>query len=221
MKDRYSTVLFDLDGTLIDSVILFREACQQMIQRVGANFNTLFFWEWHGKRLTWLELLAHHGIFDLEEDYINEEVHKIFFDLVSRDSSPLPGVEELLEFLSDAGYKLGIVTNASRAYVDLVNKNFPLSKWFSVIITSDDTLKCPKPDPKGLLLACKNLGVTSKDAIYIGDQEFDLIAAKNAGMDSCLLFKADTFEVSSTPTIVVNSLPELKNFFRGCSAVVS
>ena len=81
----------------------------------------------------------------------------------------------------------GRFVNSWKMYVDAIEDRVPISDYFSVIITADDMRPHSKPDPFGVTLAAKQIGVDPKECIYIGDQWFDVETAKNAGMRSCLV----------------------------------
>ena len=97
----------------------------------------------------------------------------------------LAGVSELLANLHARHLAIGIVTNKPTRYTDLVLQSFPeLAKLGSVVC--GDTLAVNKPDPAPLHLAAEQLQVPSSQCIYVGDAERDIIAGRNAGMETVL-----------------------------------
>ncbi len=112
-----------------------------------------------------------------------------FFDLfkekadeVMVDSAQLyPGVKEMLVNLREKGYRIGIVTTKFAYRVRNIMKKFDAEELLDVVIGVGDVTKV-KPDPEGVLLAVKQLGVKVEDALYVGDSYVDAKAAEAAGM---------------------------------------
>ncbi len=100
---------------------------------------------------------------------------------VYRNSKIFSDVPISLQQLSSSGFKLGLVTMASRKEVETLLSSNGILEYFDVIITRDD-VKRGKPDPEGCLKACNELGVDPKDGFYVGDLPTDILAAKKAGM---------------------------------------
>ena len=112
-----------------------------------------------------------------------------FFDLfkekadeVMVDSAELyPGVKDMLVNLREQGYRIGIVTTKFAYRVRNIMKKFDAEDLLDVVIGVGDVTKV-KPDPEGLLLAVKQLGIKIEDVIYVGDSYVDAKAAEAAGM---------------------------------------
>lgn len=99
----------------------------------------------------------------------------------------MPGAEKILRYVQAEGIPSGIVTTAFRSFVDAVNEKLPIHALVNLLITAEDVGEKGKPNPYGLLLAVEKLGIKPMDAIYIGDQPFDVLAANAAGMESWLI----------------------------------
>lgn len=172
-------ILFDLDGTLIDTYRLYLECYRRALEP-------------HlGYAPTDKEIAARNPTSErkLLVDWIGErrakachaEMRRLYEELYYlRTEGTYEGVPEMLSALRSAGYPMGIVTGkgraaweATRIYSDLVP--------FDVVITDDD-VHAAKPDPAGLLAAAAALGIAPADAVYIGDSTSDLKAGRNAGM---------------------------------------
>jgi pyrophosphatase PpaX len=175
---RFPVVLFDLDGTLIDSgaIILasFQHAARTVLNReVPAR-----------------EILARVGGTNLREQMRAIDPDRVD-DLVSvyrEHNEPLAetleafeGVLDVVERLHDEGRRLGVVTAKRRASLDLALARVPLEPYLDVIVASEDTDR-HKPDPDPLLEALRRLEATVAEAVYVGDSPFDVQAAKSAGM---------------------------------------
>jgi HAD superfamily hydrolase (TIGR01509 family) len=100
------------------------------------------------------------------------------YELDSAKKSMLfPETISTLETLRQLGAKIGLVTNTSRKAVDIVFEDHALKGYFDVVVTREDVRKL-KPDPEGILLATRKLGV--RRFLFVGDLMLDLLAAKGA-----------------------------------------
>jgi phosphoglycolate phosphatase len=102
---------------------------------------------------------------------------------VAHHSTPFDGIEAALKAIEAAGSRWGIVTNKPHYLAIGVVAGMGWSER-SAILVGGDTLVRKKPDPDQLFHACLILGVAPGDCIYVGDDERDIVAARNAGMKS-------------------------------------
>ena len=120
----------------------------------------------------------------------------------------------VIQYLRDKGYLVGIVTSKSRKVVleNLVQTN--MEELFDCIVTSDDTT-VHKPNAEPLLLALEQLNVSTNEAIYIGDHENDIIAGNNANMKTGLMKYSLRLEqaLNNNPTYVFDDLDKIKEKF--------
>lgn len=183
-----SMILFDLDGTLVDTA-----------HDLGLALNTQL--ERHGKQaLTHDEIwpVASHGSRGLlalgfgitPADSCFEAMRVEYLDLYesvfTHNPMLLPGIAELLETLDSQGIKWGIVTNKPRRFsVDLTKAvqlgDQSLHQRSICLVCGDDAAQ-PKPAPDTLLMACEETGFSPSECIYVGDAERDVQAGKAAGM---------------------------------------
>lgn len=175
---RFETVLFDLDGTLIDSggLILasFQHATRTVLGRIYPDEVLMANVGGHGIHATMREF---------DEKRVDElvDVYREHNMREYRAVRAFPGIEDVLERLACEGRRLGIVTVKSRPTVDVTFEVLPLGRYFETVVTGDDTTR-HKPDPEPLLLALERLGSEPESAAYVGDSPFDIGAAKAAGM---------------------------------------
>ena len=175
---RYGTVLFDLDGTLIDSgaaiLASFHHATETVLGRRYADDVVMASVGGHG---------IHRQMAAFDEDRVDDLVaaYRAHNLQLYREIRLFPGVEPVLERLRDEGRKLGVVTVKSRMTVELTFELLPLGSYFTVVVNGDDVTQ-HKPDPAGLELALERLGARPEDAAYVGDSPFDLQAANAAGL---------------------------------------
>jgi pyrophosphatase PpaX len=175
---RYRTVLFDLDGTLIDSgaMILasFRHATRTVLAREIPD----------------AELAALVGGSNIHEQMRTIDATRVdeLVDAYRAHNTPLhaelqsfAGIEPVLDELRAAGRRLAIVTAKRRKTVDLAFAVLPLERYFDAVVTSESTAR-HKPHPDPVLAALELLGSRPEEAAFVGDSPYDVGAAKAAGV---------------------------------------
>lgn len=180
-------VLFDLDGTLIDTWRLYMEAYrltfEEFYGRPFQHTETLTLLALRPRSETWLlqKVLGRSMSSDRREGidaftcFVNHyrRLHDSHFDGVYH------GVVDMLGTLRTAGYRLGLVTGKSRAAWTITESKAALVP-FDIVVTETEILQ-PKPDPEGILAAAAALNATHGDTIYVGDSLLDGEAAAAAG----------------------------------------
>lgn len=172
---RLRAVIFDLDGTLLDSYPVHFQAYCYTFSRFGIQLTEEDFLATYSPN--WLDTYRALGL--PEERW--EEADTYWLQAASQLAPELfPGVIDALQTLQ-VYYRLGLVTSGSKERVlrDLGARN--LQGFFEAIITGDDVRK-PKPDPGGLLQALRALGVAPAEAVYVGDSVLDLEMSAAAGV---------------------------------------
>lgn len=174
-----SAILFDLDGTLIDTYRLYLECYRRALEpHLGyapsdaeiaerrPSSERRFLTGWLGDEAG----AACHG-----------DVRRLYGELyASMAEGVYEGVPEMLAGLRSAGLRLGIVTGKGREAWEVTRAATELGA-FDVVITDDD-VHAAKPDPGGLLAAAEALGIAPEQAVYIGDSTVDMKAGRAAGM---------------------------------------
>jgi pyrophosphatase PpaX len=175
---RFATVLFDLDGTLIDSgpMILasFRHATRTVLEREIPDEVLMANVGGHGIHAQMREFDEHRA----------EELVRVYREhnmAMYEQVRAFRGIPEQLDRLRAQGRPLGVVTVKGRLTVEVTFDVLPLLGPFDVVVTGDDTDR-HKPHPEPLLLALEQLGATAATAVYVGDSPFDIRAARAAGM---------------------------------------
>ena len=174
----YPAVLFDLDGTLIDSgaIILasFRHATQTVLRREipDAELAALV----GGSNI-------HDQMRSIDAAQVDElvRVYREHNEPLHDQLEAFEGIEHVLTELKREGRRLGIVTAKRRQTVELAFAVLPLERYFDVVVTSDMTER-HKPDPEPVRKALERLGVEPGEAAFVGDSPFDVASGKAAGV---------------------------------------
>jgi pyrophosphatase PpaX len=175
---RFPVVLFDLDGTVVDSgaIILasMRHAAKEVLGIEPPDDELMAAVGGPGLEAQ-MRALAPDRVEELVTVYRehNEPLHD---ELVSCD-----GIDDVLVRLKDEGRRLAIVTAKRRATVELAFARVPLGHLFETVIGGDETQR-HKPHPEPLLLAAERMHVEPSECAYVGDSPFDIRAARAAGM---------------------------------------
>lgn len=178
-----TAILFDLDGTLLDTAPDFAFVLNQL--RAEKNLPALSLKE--------IRLLVAGGLNSIISIGLNcpiemnnaEALSLRFLNLyrtcLGQHSCFFPEMPELLIHLDNAGIDWGIVTNKQSTYTLPLLQAHHLSDRTACVVSGDST-PTPKPNPAPLLLACKQMNITPEECFYIGDAACDIIAGKAAGM---------------------------------------
>lgn len=176
-------VLFDLDGTLIDTASEFVIVVQALREEHGlapTDEKLIRASVSNGARA--LVKLA----LDIDEQAPEFESKRLrllelYSDVLGSSATPYPGITELLGALDERGIRWGISTNKPRAYTIPLLERLALSPAAGSVVCPDDVSE-RKPHPESLYLNCKHLGCEPTQAIYIGDHRRDIEAGRRAGM---------------------------------------
>jgi len=184
-------LIFDLDGTLINSALDLALAVNYMLERLGKEtFSEDIIHGWVGNGALTLVKRALLGKRELDDSLDEQEVDKalkIFLDYYEKNlcnaTLPYPNVIETLHTFKGKGYILAIVTNKPFKFVSPILEGLNMEGLFSMIL-GGDSLTEKKPHPSPLLHVCEGLNVSVEDAVMIGDSKNDILAANACDMDS-------------------------------------
>ncbi|CAA0082926.1 N-acetylmuramic acid 6-phosphate phosphatase [Zhongshania aliphaticivorans] len=185
-----SAIFFDLDGTLVDSGLNFKDLRQQL----GWPEN--------------VDLLAYLAKLPCPQERAKAQqiIHE--FEMVGAASATwMPGAKTLLDDLFNAGLATGIVTRNTRAAFDVCCHRLAIPPI--EVITREDAPA--KPDPTGLLDLAARLSVAPENAMYVGDYIYDLEAAKASGMYRCLYDPSGESVFAAQADICIRHFDELAN----------
>lgn len=179
-------VLFDLDGTLVDTAPDLAEGVGRMLEDLGRpRVEQSTVEGWIGDGVARLVKRALTGERDgepepgLQERALARFLHH-YGRVVSRQSRPYPGVVPALRALARRGVPTACVTNKAAAFTDALLRDLGLSPLLATVV-SGDALPRRKPDPLPIRHACAELGVAPERAVYVGDSSNDARAARAAG----------------------------------------
>lgn len=214
-KKQKPVVLFDMDGTLLDTDHLIFESYkhafaiykpeyvlsdEELESFVGPTLEQSFE-KYFPKDMT-NELVACYRDF-------NHDQHDHY-------AKEIDGVKETLEFLHANGYKLGVVSNKNKLAIEKGLELMDMQDKVDTIISCEE-IKHPKPNPEGLLKACEEIGQGHDDVIYVGDTPTDIQAAKNMAAFS-IAFILDNNRLESMeqekPLKIIYNMNELMNIVK-------
>lgn len=176
-------ILFDFDGTLVDSLNSFLKAYKKAL----LHFNISVSKKQVVKKCfskTEEEVCHYFKIKDISL------FTKIYFNSINQFSKRVelfPGVLETIKFCHHKHLKIGVASFAYKHYIDQMLLKFHLKNQFEVILTADD-VKNNKPHPEMALKACKRINILPKNTLIVGDSKGDLKMAKAAKCQSALFF---------------------------------
>ena len=191
MLKEKEAILFDLDGTLIDSVPDLATAVNGMLEDLGRETydeDTIRYWVGNGAQMLVKRALSGSREVDAGlDDALLEKALELFLGIYGEhlavSTVAYEGVEETLARLQGDGYRMAIVTNKPYRFVAPLLERLELEGFFEFWL-GGDSLERKKPDPLPILTAAENLEVPVDRCVMVGDSSNDIIAAKAAGMSS-------------------------------------
>jgi HAD superfamily hydrolase (TIGR01509 family) len=179
---RPRAVVFDLDGTLLDSLPLVLRAITHALEPFGARPTMQIFANLGGPP----ERFLGHLLDDLKnlpvalarlETFHRENAHLIL---------PYKGVSDLLARLQALGVQVALWTGRDRSSADWLLKNHGLEGYFAAVVCGDD-LPSHKPDPAGLREILSRLAVRPEETLFVGDADVDVLGGVQCGVDTLLI----------------------------------
>jgi pyrophosphatase PpaX len=204
-------LLFDLDGTLLNSVPVIMASFRETCERMGVAFDEEFVRSHIGIPL---EPQGHLFAGDRGEEFV-EAYRSIYPKYHGLDTKLFAGAAEALETLSAKGLRMALVTSKSMKSVGRIIKDAGIERHFDAVITADHVAR-HKPDPEPLLKAMAELGVDAREAVFVGDARFDMEASTRAGVSMIgVSWGAGLPEELAGCELIVNTWEELVDWASG------
>lgn len=183
-----TTILFDMDGVVIDSEKLHLKALGLTLERNGVVYPENMLSNFVGKSDRSFFQYAHDHLDDrVDVDKYLEGKDALFNSLLP-EVRLVEGFHYFIQFVRSRGIGTALVTSSSRWTVNRVDELLDITKWFDLVIAEEDTVK-HKPDPAPYLLALERLKAEKHSTIIIEDSTIGIAAGKAAG---CLVFGLTT-----------------------------
>ncbi len=211
-------LLFDLDGTLVDSVPDLADSLNEMLLSLGyPTYSQEEIRSWVGNGAT---VLVRRGLGGGEIDMTIEqgvlkEALELFLKFYKKNlcvkSKLYPNVKETLLLLKQKGFLLALVTNKPEEFISPLLKELGIYNLFKIYVGAD-TLERKKPDPMPLLYVSEQLDYSIQKCVMIGDSKNDILAAKACEMDSIGVnygYNYDEHIQSYAPTHVIENFDQL------------
>lgn len=195
--DRAGSVIFDLDGTLIDSELNYLESDRLFLARYGIEWTDELWRRFVGigsrSMLDWMRRET--GI-EASVDQLLEEKDLAYLEVARRSTRVFPDMVALVKLLRREGYPLAIATGSSPGVLAEVLDISGLRGLFDLVVSADE-VAAGKPAPDVFLEAARRLDAAPEDCIVVEDSQYGVEAAAAAGM-SCI----------AVPTVLTDPLPE-------------
>ncbi|MAT52570.1 MAG: phosphoglycolate phosphatase [Porticoccaceae bacterium] len=182
---RYAAVLFDLDGTLLDTAPDFVTAINRLLSDRGlaphseAQVRRAVTHGSAGLIERTFNLVPEHPDFEP----LRQQLLAYYRGCLVEKTRLFDGMETVLTYLAQAGTPWGIVTNKPEQYTSAILAGLTFPALPAAVICPDH-VTLTKPDPESILLACQQLSVDPEQVLYVGDHARDIMAGRNAGADT-------------------------------------
>ncbi len=217
-KVKVAAAIFDLDGTLIDSIDIYFRIVENALERLDLPpvSRSKILRAAESEDFKW-QLVLPQEVLNRKENIIDEAwaiINEIAPQMFADDLDIIQGADGILKMMSANGLKMGLVTSTQKHYLEtkmLPLKNAGVDKLFEVIITSDD-IKQRKPAPDPLLACAQQLELKPANCVYVGDTTTDMQSGKAAGMRTVgVLTGFDDYESlkKERPDAIIDSIANL------------
>ncbi|MGK9049182.1 phosphoglycolate phosphatase [Stutzerimonas chloritidismutans] len=210
-------VMFDLDGTLMDSVPDLAAAVDKMLMLLGrepAGIERVRDWVGNGSRVLVRRALAGQLDHDGVADELADEALALFMQAYTGGhelTAVYPGVRDCLDWLRERRVKLAIITNKPAQFIEPLLEEKGLADYFDWLV-GGDTLPQQKPDPAALFWVMDKAGVAPSESLFVGDSRNDVRAAKAATVRCVALtygYNHGEPIADEQPALVLDDLREL------------
>ena len=211
---KYNTYIFDLDGTILDTLLDLANAVNFAMRSKGFPERTVD--EVRSFIGNGIKVLIKRSVpADTDEENYNEALEifrKYYLEHIADYTKPYDGITDVINELKSKGCNTAVVSNKTHVAAQAVVKDF-FGDIFDIVVGKMEEFP-PKPEPDSLLNAIKTLGVEKSDCIYIGDSDVDVLTAHNAGIecigvtwgnrDEYVLLKSGAEYIAHTPKEILD-----------------
>ena len=215
----YKSVIFDMDGLLFDTEIVYYEASQAVADRMGFPYDKELYLKFLGvsDEEVWAN---YHQIFaEFGKNNVQKFIDDAYEETIRRFSlgevQLKPGVLELLDFLEEQQIPKVVASSNQRHIIELLLEKKQLSSYFDTIVSAENVQRS-KPDPEIFLLAHRYLGTEKHETLVLEDSQNGILAASSAEipvvMIPDLLLPSD--KLKEKTVAVFSSLHEVPEFLK-------
>ena len=213
MQEKNSAILFDLDGTLLNSGLTFHKIVNQLKKEINQEevpFEKVRKYSSRGASLILKNSFPEANeaqLADLKKSFLER-----YFEFMLDDICLYDGVVELIDFLANESIPWGIVTNKSEKYTRPIIEKLKWHELTNAVICPENVTKA-KPDPEGIITALNLLNASNSESYYVGDHKRDVETGKNANVKTvaCTYGFHETDPHSWQADYIINEPIELKN----------
>ena len=183
---KYKAVIFDLDGTLLDTLEDLKDSVNYALENAGMPLRSLEevrTFVGNGVRRL-MELAVPSGEENPEFDKVFEDFKKHYALHCNDKTAPYPHMMELLSELKKRGYQMAVVSNKFYDAVQELRKLY-FEEYIEIAIGEKEGIR-RKPAKDTVVEALRELGIDKEDAVYVGDSEVDIATAENTGMETTI-----------------------------------
>ncbi|WP_391203397.1 pyrophosphatase PpaX [Psychrobacillus sp. L4] len=213
-REPYTAILFDLDGTLLNTNELIIETFLHVLgERFPGKYDRESVLPFLGPTL----VESFNTVDPALTDSLIEAYRTWNMNMHDQMVAPFDGVVDTLYKLKEQGYKLAVVSTKRRVMIDRGIKLMKCENLFDTIVGLDDVKKA-KPDPEPIELALTRLGVEKEHALMIGDNLHDIVGGQRAGVDTAAVawsMKGEAFLATFLPTYMIQHISELLTIAKG------
>lgn len=211
----YKSIIFDMDGVLIDSEPIYKEANSALFKSIGievddSTYNTFI---GIGAEKMWEQLKKQHNLPLAESEYVAMDRKQKLNWFSTVKMSAMPGVIEILTFLKQQGIKLAVASSSPQKNVHLVLNAIGAYSFFDSIVCGDQVTE-GKPNPSIFLKAAELLDSHPSNCIVLEDSKNGITAGNRAGMTTVGYLPFPTNQDLSHSKHIIKSFNELKEIIK-------
>ena len=206
------TVIFDMDGVIIDSEPLHFMVDKIILKKLNINSPDNYLDQFVGftNPAMWEVIKNEYSVKESIDELIDLQMSIKLKQLEENDYFPIDGITELLKSLAEKNYKAGIASSSPRIFIEAVIKKLKIENYFFKIVSGEEVPKS-KPEPDVFLTTAKQLEAKPNSCVVIEDSKSGVAAAKKAGM-KCIGFQNPSSgnQDLSSADIIVHSIADIK-----------